>query len=127
MAITFISHFRVKPGRSDDIRAMAASVSAQLKSTKRDTAAFLPYLDEGGSTFTIVHVFPDAAALAAHFGGADQRSAAAYALMEPMGWEIYGQPDAVVIDGLRAEADTAGVELVVHPEALPGFLRSSPG
>ena len=127
MAITFISHFRVKSGRSDEIREMAASISAQLEATKPGTVAFLPYLDEAGSTFSIVHIFPDPAALTAHFGGADQRSAAAYELIEPAGWEIYGQPDAAALNGLRREAESAGVALVVHPEALPGFLRISPG
>jgi quinol monooxygenase YgiN len=125
MPITFISHFRVKPGRADDVRGMAAMVSAQLAASKPGTVAFLPYLDGDGSTFTIVHVFPEAEAMADHFAGAEQRSSAAYELFEPAGWEIYGQPHQALVDGLQAEADGAGVTLAVNPEALPGFLRSA--
>jgi quinol monooxygenase YgiN len=125
MPITFISHFRVKPGRTADVRAMTASVSGQLEAAKPGTMGFLPYLGEEGTTFTIVHLFADADAMAEHFAGADQRSAAAYELIEPAGWEIYGKPHAAQVDGLRAEAEAAGVELQVHPEELAGFLRPS--
>lgn len=106
---------------------MAAMVSARLAQEKPGTVAFLPYLGDDGSTFTIVHLFPDAEALADHFAGADQRSAAAYELFEPAGWEIYGQPHQAQVEGLREEADAAGVPLKVHPEALPGFLRAARG
>ena len=124
--ITFVSHFSVKPGRTDDVRSIAATISSQLEAAKPGTAAFLPYLSDNGTSFTIVHLFPGPDAMADHFAGADQRSSAAYELFEPAGWEIYGQPHAAQLDGLRAEADAAGVDLVVHPEGLPGFLRASP-
>jgi hypothetical protein len=123
MPITFISHFRIKPGRSGDIRAMAEMISSQLEAAKPRTAAFLPYVADDDATFSIVHVFPDADAMADHFAGADQRSAAAYELIEPAGWEIYGQPHRAQLDALRAEAEAAGVALTVRQEALPGFLR----
>ena len=124
MPITFISHFRVKAGRTDEVRAMAGMVAPQLETAKPGTAAFLPYLGDDGTTFTIVHVFPDAEAMADHFAGADQRSSAAYELLQPAGWEIYGDPHEAQLAGLRAEAEAAGVELVVRSEALPGFLRA---
>ena len=127
MPITFISHFRVRPGRADDVRAMASMVSPQLELAKPSTVAFLPYLDDAGARFTIVHVFPDADAMRDHFAGARQRSAAAYELFEPAGWEVYGRPHGPELDALRAEADAAGLEVHVHPDELPGFLRLSRG
>ena len=54
--ISFISHFRVKPGRSEDVRTMAAMVSEQLAAEKPGTVAFLPYLGDDGSTFTLRRV-----------------------------------------------------------------------
>ena len=125
MPITFISHFRVKPGRADDVRSMARMVATQIQAAKPGTAAFLPYLDTEGTRFTIVHVFPDADGMRDHFAGADQRSSAAYELFDPAGWEIYGQPHASELEGLRSEAKAAGIEVLVYPEVLPGFLRGS--
>ena len=104
---------------------MASMVSSQLELAKPSTAAFLPYLDEADARFSIVHVFPDADAMHEHFAGADERSAAAYELFEPAGWEVYGRPHGAELEGLRAEADAAGVEVRVHPDELPGFLRLS--
>jgi hypothetical protein len=124
MPITFISHFRVKPGKAGDVRAMATMVSDQIEAAKPGTAAFLPYLGSDGATFSIVHVFADADAMADHFTGAEQRSSAAYELIEPAGWEIYGRPHARQLEALRSEATAAGVELRLDPEELPGFLRT---
>jgi quinol monooxygenase YgiN len=123
--IVFISHFAVKPGHADSFRAMWDSVAAELETAKPATAAYLAYLDDGGDRLTIVHVFRDAAALAAHFIGAGERSRAAYEHIVPAGWEVYGQADAANLDELRAAAAASGVPLRVEPEALGGFLRTT--
>jgi hypothetical protein len=59
-----------------------------------------------------------------HIEGAGERARAAYELIEPMGWEIYGQPSSAALGAMRAAAATAGVRLSVLPERVAGFLRS---
>jgi len=125
VAITFISHFRVKPGHLDAFRALWSSVADALETAKPATIAYLAYLTAHGTELTIVHVFPDADALAAHFEGADDRAAAAYEHIEPAGWEIYGSPHRDSLAALEAASAATGAPLMVHPDSLGGFLRAA--
>jgi quinol monooxygenase YgiN len=121
--VVFVSHFAVKEGKIDELRRLADEFGTALRSDKPATAAYLMYLDDEGTRLTIVHTFPDADAMDLHFLGADERSAAAYELIEPRGWEIYGSPNDQSLDTMRREAAAAGVPLTVLPAYLSGFLR----
>ena len=125
--IVFISHFTVKAGHGAALRQMSDSVAADLEATRPRTAAFLAFLDETGDRFSIVHVFPDADAMAAHVVGAGERSSAAYEHFTPAGWEVYGRPHEAELEMMREGAKAAGVNLSVEPEALGGFLRTTAG
>ena len=121
--LVFISHFRVKEGASDAVREMGRSATARIEADKPGTAAMAAYLDDDATHLSIVHVFPSADAMDAHFVGSEQRSAAAYELIVPAGWEIYGPASAAAIETMRTEAAAAGVTLTVWPEPAGGFLR----
>jgi hypothetical protein len=125
--IVFISHFAVKAGHGAALRQMWDSVAADLDATRPRTAAFLAFLDETGDRFSIVHVFPDADAMAAHVVGAGERSRAGYEHFTPAGWEIYGRPNEADLEMMRQGARAAGVDLSIEPEALGGFLRTTTG
>jgi hypothetical protein len=122
--IFFISHFSVKPGHAEPFRNLWTTVIQSLKTSKPATTAQVAYLSDDGSRLSIVHVFPDADALAAHFLGAGERSRAVYEHITPAGWEIYGSPHGEQLAGLRAEAEAAGVTLTVEPDVVGGFLRT---
>jgi hypothetical protein len=62
-----------------------------------------------------------------HIVGAGERSQAAYVYMEPLGWEVYGNPSSAALEALTQAADSAGLALARHPEYLAGFLRLEPG
>ena len=125
--IVFVSHFTVKPGHLDAIRPMWDAVTAQLEASRPATAAYLGYLDDRGDKLSIVHVFPDADAMAAHVVGAGDRAQAAYEHFTPAGWEVYGSPHPADLAMMREGARAAGVELSIEREALGGFLRTVPG
>lgn len=122
--IVMISHFTVKPGHLDALRSMWDAVSAELEATRPATAAYLAFLDEDGERLSIVHVFPDADAMAAHIVGAGERSRAAYAHVTPAGWEVYGRPHEAELAMMRNGAEAAGMSLLIEPDALGGFLRA---
>ena len=121
--VVFISHFAVKEGRLDDLRRLADEIGGDLRTSKPGTAAYLMYLDEDGSRFTVAHCFPDADAMDRHFEGSDERTAAAFEVMDPLGWEIYGRPSDAALETMRQGAQATGVPLAVLPEYLGGFLR----
>jgi hypothetical protein len=126
-SVVFISHFTVKAGHGAALRDMWDSVAADLEATRPRTAAYLAFLDETGDRLSIVHVFPDADALAAHALGAGERSRAAFEHFTPAGWEIYGRPNDAELEMFRQGAKAADVKLSVEPEALGGFLRTGAG
>jgi len=121
--IVFISHFKVKEGKLEPLRELSHEVQAALQAEKPRTAAYLFYLNEGGTDMSIVHVFPDADSMDVHAEGADERSRAAYEFMEPAGWEIYGAPSRSVLEIMKEAASRAGVSLRLEPEMMGGFLR----
>ena len=123
--VVFVSHFEVKPGHLPAFRAMWDSVAPSLEGSKPRTAAYVAYLSEGGGDLTIVHVFPDRDALTSHVFGADDRSRAAYEHIQPAGWEVYGPAPEEFVAQLGEAALAAGVDLVVQPAPLGGFLRTT--
>jgi hypothetical protein len=121
--IVFISHFQVKSGGLDDYLRLAGQVTRQLGTDKPRTAAFLHYLDPELSRLTIVHVFPDSAAMDSHFEGAADRSEAAFQYITPLGWEIYGPASEAAVATIRQAAEAAGLDLAMAVQHLGGFVR----
>jgi hypothetical protein len=125
--IFFLSHFRIKDGRLDLVRQHTSEVAARLQAEKPRTLLFLSYVDADGGTVSFLHAFADAESMDLHIVGADERSRAAYAYLEPLGWEVYGNPSSAALETLEQAADSAGLALARHPEYLAGFLRLEPG
>ena len=121
--VVFVSHFAIKEGALDALKGMSEGAIAGIREEKPRTVLFLSYLDEEAGRVSFLHAFPDAEALDEHVAGADERSAAAYELMEPRGWEFYGRPSEQVMEGMRATAERFGVPLIVEPQFNGGFLR----
>jgi len=124
--IVFISHFRVRAGKLDDLRRITEEVTRSLASEKPRTLMYLSYLDADGSNVTFVHAFADAVSMDLHVEGAAERSAAVYEFVEPGGWEIYGTPSDAALGMLRGAAEASGVMLRVQASYLDGFLRLAP-
>ena len=124
--IFFLSHFRIKEGQLDLVRQLSKEAAARLEAEKPRTVLFLSYLDADGGTISFLHAFADPESMDMHIVGADERSRAASQYIEPLGWEVYGNPSSVALETLRQTADSAGVSLASHPEYLAGFLRLEP-
>ena len=124
--IFFLSHFRIKAGQLDLVRQLTSDVAARLQADKPRTVLFLSYLDADGGTISFLHAFADAESMDLHIVGSDERSGAAYEYIEPLGWEVYGNPSSAALETLSQAADAAGVYLASHPEFLAGFLRLEP-
>jgi hypothetical protein len=122
--IVFISHNAVHTGGLDGLRALSVEVFGQIEADRPGTAAFLGYLTADGTRVSFIHLFPDAEAFARHVEGSDERSRAAYAFIEPLAMEVYGEPN----DSTRAMFETiagSGVTVTFQPDLLGGFLRLS--
>jgi hypothetical protein len=121
--ILFISHFRIKGGALDGLKAYSGQTTKRLEDEKPRTLLFGSYLDEDQREISFVHAFADAASMDAHFEGSNERARAAYEFIEPLGWEFYGSPSAAALESMQKAAAAADVPLTVHSEFLAGFVR----
>ena len=122
--IVFVSESRVRPGMADAVRAFIDKGAQHLAAAKPQTLAFLAYVDDAATTLTIVHVFADPAAFAAHVEGADSRSAAADELIESLALTIYGTPTTSTLEAIQASTPSSA-SIEVRARFAGGFLRGA--
>ena len=120
--IVFISRNRVRPGQLDGLRWFLAVAVPALEAAKPRTLAFLAYVNEATMTLTVVHVFVNAADFAAHVEGADDRSDAVRAFIDPIELEIHGTPEEATVAAIRAGLPS-DVRLRSGDGYAAGFLR----
>jgi hypothetical protein len=117
--IVYVSHFRIKPGHEDEWWKMVDQVLPTLDATKPRTAFQHFYLDETGTSVSIVHIFPDTEAVDLHMEGVSSRSQAALEFLEPIGFELYGKPTESF---LASMGDMASL-LRIEPTYVAGYDR----
>ena len=124
--IVFISHFRIKEGKLDNLIQLSQKVTEQHKANKPGTVLFLLYLNEQGTELSIIHVFLDADSFDRHVEGVDERAKAAYEFVEPTRREVYGMPSDQVLALLRP---LDGSEITYHtmPQSIGGYIRFEQG
>jgi hypothetical protein len=120
--IVFISQSRIRPGQLAGLRSFLAVGVPALEAAKPRTLAFLAYVDEASMTLTIIHQFANAAGFAAHVEGADDRSDAAAAFIEPLAMEIHGAADEATVAAIRSGLPS-GIPVLIRANYLGGFLR----
>lgn len=120
--VVYISHFRIKEGREDDWWNSVDQVLPGLEVGKPRTVFQSFYTNETGATVSIVHVFADSAAMDAHMEGALARARTAYDYLEPIGFEVYGEPSESYLATMRDLPD-ADALLRVQPKHRAGFSR----
>ena len=127
-AVVFISHFKVKDGKLDDLKRLAGEVERSLREGKPRTTAWLVYLDEGGTKVSFVHCFPDARSMDSALRSNPTNGAPpCTSSWNPMDSKIYGRPSDEALETMRQAAEGSGVSLTVLPEHVGGFLACASG
>jgi hypothetical protein len=123
--IIFISRSWIAEGKLDAFVAAYRDAVPLIAETKPRTAVFAAYLDESRREVSILHVFPDAAAMLNHFEGSDERTASVVDVITLTGFEVFGPAPEAAVDMLRREAAANGFPIVVRRESIAGFVRPS--
>lgn len=124
--IVFISHNRVKDGLLAEYRQFYQEGAGLIEASKPGTLVFLAYFSEEDSQVTIIHIFPDADAMAMHMQGASARAKQAYVYLEPVALDVYGNPGDQILQAMK-QATGPGVSIKLNPDGLGGFVRLLPG
>ena len=120
--IVFISHFKIKEGKLNDVKQLSQNVSEFIKANKPGTVAFLQYTNEEGTELSIIHVFPDAESFDHHNEGAGERSNKAFEFIVPTHREIYGLPSDQAM-GILRPPDGSGITLNQKSQIIGGYIR----
>ena len=120
--IVFISHFKIKEGKFEDVRQLSENVSKFIEANKPGTAAFLQFTNADGTELSIIHVFPDAEAFDKHNEGAGERSNKAFELIVPTRREIYGMPSDQAM-AILTPPEGSGISVNQMSQVVGGYIR----
>ena len=126
--IVFISHFKIKEGKLDGFKQLHQKVVEQIKADKPGTVVFLHYLNEEGTEYSVVHVFPDADAFDKHGEGVAERAKAGFEFLEPISRELYGMPNEKALAMMTGIRPPGAPEIEFHhmPQHMGGYIRLKP-
>jgi quinol monooxygenase YgiN len=120
--IVFISHFKVKEGKLEGLKQYAQMRIERLQAEKPGTVAYLHYLNEEETEYSVVHVFPDAEALDRHLEGVGEAAKGAFEFIEPMRRELYGMPNAQAL-AMSRPPEGSGMAFDHKPKRMGGYIR----
>jgi len=121
--IVFISHFKIKEGKLEDVKELSKTVSNFIEANKPGTAAFLQFINADGTELSIIHIFPDADAFDKHNEGAGERSNKAFELIVPTHRDIYGMPSDQAM-AILTPPEGSGISINQMSQVVGGYIRS---
>jgi hypothetical protein len=121
----YIGTNSIKPGQLDVARKRLAELVDFVETNEPRMIAFHCYLDEEGSTLTVVQLHPDSASMEFHMEVNAKHFATAFEFLDsPISEQFYGS----ISESLAAELakwDEPGVEVRRLPVHQAGFTRSN--
>ena len=120
--IVFISHFKVKEGKLDELKQLSQKVTEHIKADKPGTFTLLQYTNEEGTKLSIIHTFPGADAFDKHTEGVGERASKAFEFIVPTRREIYGLPSDQAMAVLTPPEDSE-ITLNQLPQLMGGYIR----
>jgi len=119
--IIFIAHQKVKQGKAEEYKKVYQEVGGWMEANKPQTSAHIAYLSEDGTEASVVHIFPDIEAMEKHMQNLGSIGTKAFALMEIVGFDVYGTPSKMVMDSMLKMIPEAKVTMRPHPAG--GYIR----
>jgi hypothetical protein len=122
----FIGTHRLQPGKLAAFREAFSRLVEVVEDNEPRMIAFNGYANEYGSEVSVVQVHPDAASMAFHMSVVREHITSAYEdlLEETTSIQVFGTLDETT-RGMMQQLAGAGVPIVVEPEPIAGFTRSS--
>lgn len=125
MPIYYVDRSDIREGKLADVRSGMRDLAAFVREHEPRLLAYHFYVDESGSTMTLVAVHPDSASLEFHMDLGMERFRAFAALIHMTSIDVYGDPSPAVVTRLREKAEMlGGATVTVHTEQA-GFSRWS--
>ena len=119
--IIFIAHQKIKQSEAEEYKKVYQEVGEWMEANKPQTAAHIAYISEDGTQASVVHIFPDIESMEIHMQNLGEIGAKAFALMEIVGFDVYGTPSKMVLDSMLRMVPGAKVRM--KTQSAGGYIR----
>jgi quinol monooxygenase YgiN len=121
--IVVVDTSEVLEGRLEDVKAAFHELVQFVEANEPDAIGYWMYLNEDGSSMTIVQVHPDSASMEFHMKVAGPAFAKLKAMLRLRSMDVYGQPSEELLAQLQQKARMLGDASVTVHELHRGFSR----
>ena len=120
--LIYVGTYAVKPGSQEQARGRLAELVDFVETNEPRLIAFNTYLNEDGTTVSIVQVHPDSASMEFHMQVNARHFATAFDWLDA---SMSGQYFGPISDALAAELAKWDESSTHIPEHVAGFIRTS--
>jgi len=121
--IFYVDRSDINPGALEQVRAKQRELASFAEANEPQLIAYYFFVDEAGSTMTVIAVHPDSASMQLHMdiGGPKFREFTPLITLRSI--DVYGEPSETVLSQLEQKAkDLGGATVTVHA-LQAGFTR----
>jgi hypothetical protein len=123
----FIGTHTIRDGQLEDFKKSCGELLEVVEANEPRLIAFNFYANEDETEVSVVQVHPDADSMLSHMQVAREHiTQATEELLVTRDMQVYGPPNEAVL-GMIRELSQSGVPLIVKPNHLGGFTRSTAG
>ncbi|HEV8338770.1 MAG TPA: hypothetical protein VGR25_03825 [bacterium] len=121
--IVYIDRSEIREGRLEELKTAMAELVNFVRTNEPRLFAYNVYLNEEGTRMTVVQFHPDSASLEFHMEVAGRLFPKFAEFIKLLAIEVYGEPDAPLLDQLRQKAQMLGDGTVLVQGLYAGFAR----
>lgn len=125
--IVYIDRSEVREGKLDALKGAIGELAEFIEANVPRAISYGVYLDEAGSTMTVVQIQPDSAAMEFHMKVGGPAFAKFRDLIRLTAIEVYGDPSAHLLKQLEEKARMLGGGSVAVHRLQGGFTRFPSG
>jgi quinol monooxygenase YgiN len=123
-AFIYVGTMTIRPGKLEEARKHCAELIDFAETNEPRMIAFHLFLDEEGSTLTVVQVHPDSASMEFHLEVSAKHFTTAFDYLESQVSEQYYGPISETLAAQLAKWDDPNVPVTRMPVYEGGFTRS---
>ena len=125
--IVYVDTSEVRSGRLDELKAAMAELTRFVEANEPRLLAYHVYFSDDDARMTVLHINPDLASLQFHMEVAGPLFGPIGEFITMLSIDVYGQPDAALVERLRHKAEMLGGGSVRVHDLHAGFARLPSG
>ena len=121
--IVYVDTSEVRDGRLEELKAAMDDLAEFVEANEPRLLAYNVYFSDDGARMTVLHINPDSESLEFHMMVAGPKFPPIGEFINMLAIDVYGHPDAALVDRLRQKAELLGSGSVRVHQLHAGFAR----